>query len=938
MADVFVGRNTQLDAITHLVGRGDNGPACVLVVGDPGSGKSRLLAEAAPRLAPQDQVRIAGYETERDVPLAAASPLLRALAEAPRGGPTLDRLVFEADSQLEPVRIFEAAHRASRELEPLVLFVDDVQWLDPLSLALLTYVARAAADVEQPLGIVAAARPSDQAERFAETVRRAVGEECFAQLPLGALTRAEGIALAQAAAPGVDETTAVSFWTRAGGSPFWLETLARNRGDETAAAELVTSRLRGASGDVVELLGLLVVIGRPVRSFDAANLLEWSQTRIDSASRELTVRGIAVEEPAGLRVAHDLIRAAALGEMSDALRLRLHRRLADRLEADAGEDVQLLRVALEHRVAAGAEPVRLALRVARAPQRRLLGPGGVAELGVIADSGEPGDREVLALHEAVAALASEIGEAAIALHHWTLVITRSSEPRRRAGALVQAANAAFILARTDDARSYLRRARELESVDELLATEIDAQEASVRLWLDRDTERGRELTREALARARALVRAPAGDDADRSRRRRIHLETLRLAYEAALQEWDTQGRLALAEERIAAARDFDDETFLRANVERAFALTTASRLPHTTDVAMLTEAEELGRQVWAEAQARVLPRLAVMAGEHLSFFLMRRGRLDEAEAIASETVALARRVGDVAFGMVMPAYGAALVAFHRGPWSSGVEQFAQAAVDGPSDHFRITYHRERALGLARVKGRDAADEVAAALGEATTCAAAVGCPRCSSRLLLDSAESLARIGRARAARDAAERWDVEGERFAADHPQTARRHVGLLIDLARGESAGTAARLEALADETEQLLWPIDALWVRLDAGRAFAAVDPERAVALLEATAERAAELGAGTLRQLAEQRLRALGVRTWARSRVGQELTDREREIAGLIAEGASNPEIAQTLFLSRKTIERHVSNVLRKVGVRNRAELAARVAELEREGAPR
>jgi DNA-binding NarL/FixJ family response regulator len=67
---------------------------------------------------------------------------------------------------------------------------------------------------------------------------------------------------------------------------------------------------------------------------------------------------------------------------------------------------------------------------------------------------------------------------------------------------------------------------------------------------------------------------------------------------------------------------------------------------------------------------------------------------------------------------------------------------------------------------------------------------------------------------------------------------------------------------------------------------------------------------------------------------------LTEREREIARLIAAGASNPEVAQRLFLSRKTVERHVSNVLRKVGVRNRAELAARVAELEleAEGAPR
>ena len=87
-----------------------------------------------------------------------------------------------------------------------------------------------------------------------------------------------------------------------------------------------------------------------------------------------------------------------------------------------------------------------------------------------------------------------------------------------------------------------------------------------------------------------------------------------------------------------------------------------------------------------------------------------------------------------------------------------------------------------------------------------------------------------------------------------------------------------------------------------------------------------------------MAEKTLRALGVRTWRRGAATSQFTDREREIARLVAGGASNPEIAQELFLSRKTVERHVSNLLKKAGVRNRAELAATAAKLEVEGAHR
>jgi DNA-binding NarL/FixJ family response regulator len=91
------------------------------------------------------------------------------------------------------------------------------------------------------------------------------------------------------------------------------------------------------------------------------------------------------------------------------------------------------------------------------------------------------------------------------------------------------------------------------------------------------------------------------------------------------------------------------------------------------------------------------------------------------------------------------------------------------------------------------------------------------------------------------------------------------------------------------------------------------------------------AEDAGAALEKQLAERSLRRLGVRTWGRGRADplregfDSLTEREKEIAGLIRDGATNPQIAQALFLSRKTVERHVSNIFLKLGVKNRTEAA-------------
>jgi DNA-binding NarL/FixJ family response regulator len=83
-----------------------------------------------------------------------------------------------------------------------------------------------------------------------------------------------------------------------------------------------------------------------------------------------------------------------------------------------------------------------------------------------------------------------------------------------------------------------------------------------------------------------------------------------------------------------------------------------------------------------------------------------------------------------------------------------------------------------------------------------------------------------------------------------------------------------------------------------------------------------------------MASKALRELGVRAWRRAPrepgagALQDLSARELEVARLVADGSSNREIADLLALSPKTVERHVTNSLAKLGARNRTELAALV----------
>ena len=95
---VFVGRAGELEALAEVAARRAPGPVAAVVVGEPGSGKSRLLAEARGRSALPHAFAVVGYEPERQVPLAAASGLLRALGDAPEHGTEVEAVLLGAST------------------------------------------------------------------------------------------------------------------------------------------------------------------------------------------------------------------------------------------------------------------------------------------------------------------------------------------------------------------------------------------------------------------------------------------------------------------------------------------------------------------------------------------------------------------------------------------------------------------------------------------------------------------------------------------------------------------------------------------------------------------------------------------------------------------------------------------------------------------------
>jgi DNA-binding CsgD family transcriptional regulator len=442
-----------------------------------------------------------------------------------------------------------------------------------------------------------------------------------------------------------------------------------------------------------------------------------------------------------------------------------------------------------------------------------------------------------------------------------------------------------------------------------------------------DDPDGRALAANVARQRRSLVPADGTVAALATGEREAYIAAAQLEFRLALHDADPDGALRSADEIAAAARGFDERRRLQALINGG----ASARL-----FGAFGAAEATLRPAWNEARALVLPTLAVGAAYELASCLFRLARLDEAETIVADAEDLARRLGQPGAKPSATRRVAALIALER-DWSEGLARVERVIAEA-DPHFRIDLRQTAASTLARIDGRREERRIVEYLSGAKADAEAVGCIRCSRELLLASAEVLGRLGRIDEARRKIADWDAQEPHHDAGHAEPFwRARAEAVVTLQAGEAAEAVPQLEGVVAEAVRLQRHLDALWAQLDLARALCVDRRSTAGDLLESVARTAEECGARTVANVAVRELRRLGVRTWRRGPLAARSADalgllsaRELEVAKLVATGASNPEIAASLFLSRKTIERHVTNLLRKLAARNRAELAAKVRE--------
>ncbi|MEO5900536.1 MAG: AAA family ATPase, partial [Ilumatobacteraceae bacterium] len=444
----FVGRAAEREQLKLAVRNAASQHTChvVLVHGEPGIGKSRLVADAVGWCDRHSIATVStrAYEAEGRLPFAPIADVLRSSAVRPAmaridkvWADELSRIVPDvlAERDVRPpaaivdgserTRLFTAVAEAIATLAgPLVVAVDDLQWCDAETLELLHYVARTSTGV--PLVILGTARDDALGDGPLATFVGALRSiDALVDIPLGRLARDDAAALVTAAIGHQPADDALQRVVAAGdGNPLFLVEMAR--GDiEPANGQLVLpskvqavieARLAALSPDGRAVAEVLAVVGRRADVDLLACLQPAAHGDVAGALDELWRCRILVEVGADeYDFGHDRIRDVAYSGIGPARRRVLHRAVADALRTRPGvslddiaaavaahyERAGVVDAALDHYLAA----VEAAVRVFACDEVITLAHRALALLNRLPDGPERIAREL-----------SFLGPLAVAIH------------------------------------------------------------------------------------------------------------------------------------------------------------------------------------------------------------------------------------------------------------------------------------------------------------------------------------------------------------------------------------------------------------------------------------------------------------------------------------------------------------------------------------------
>ncbi|CAN5542655.1 LuxR family transcriptional regulator [soil metagenome] len=920
------GRREELGQIRSLVSAVSGGAGRVLVfAGEAGIGKSHLCGVAVDLATEAGIVVVetSADDLEQDRPgrlLDEARSRIEPHAGEIANGPSTPR-PDGGDPAYRTIERFVDAVERTAASRPLLIVAEDLHWSDDPSLRGLATLIRSIDRL--PCGLVATMRRHPRPDRIDafESAVEQVGGRIVGLAGLAPPAVEELVARHLGAVPGGNFRSVLA---GAAGNPFMLEEIVRavTDGDraengggvvEVAAGviphsvhEVLLRRLRSLSASTADTLRHASLLGRGFTATEVAAIGGVLVVDALRAFEEAAAAGMVVSAGDQHRFRHDLVREAVYQSIPSATRWDLHRAVAIALiQLDAPA------MSVAHHFAAGARPGDLdAVRWLRraAAEAVALDTGSAAELLQRALSLAPHEwSERFGVEAELVELLAWAGRIDEAARRGQSLVDRALDDDQRFLAL-QALGA------VRSSAGDLRLAAEDFSAAAATGNADNATAAQLRCAAaGMSVIAGVETTAGARSEANRHLDSARGDVVCWAR------NTLAVAAvcEGAYDELIDHARVAAAllEDRYVRPLGF--------LIPHAW-LSTGLQYLDRYDEARVTARRARDR---AEQRGDVGLLVQVMAGTCGVTWAL--GEWDDTVAELEAVSALAEDTGVVAQTVLIRAISAQ-IATERDQPDRAAEHLAAAEAflaSGTPHLFGLEILAlERARGLAGEGDVDGAAELLGGVWDATVALRGLIQWRLVGPALVRLCMAAGR--RDRAASGAAEIGLIARRSSAPSASATARRADGL--------AHGDAAMLVSAADaylatprRTESASTCEDAVLALLETGAA--SPDMKR---LLEAADEVYVQAGASNARRRIHSMREAAGLDIQAAPRAAtfgwESLTRKERDVVALVSRGMSNPEIAAEMFISRRTVEAHLSHVFRKLAVSNRTQLAREAIE--------